>query len=67
MMKVPLVDWRSQYGVIRSKIRGAIEESLSVIPWKPLPTVSLLVFMPDESFFQTIIDNSELVSAWLET
>ena len=44
MMKVPLVDWRSQYGVTRSKIRGAIEESLSVIPWKPLPTVSLLVY-----------------------
>ena len=42
MMKVPLVDWRSQYGVTRSKIRGAIEESLSVIPWKPLPTVCYL-------------------------
>ena len=65
MMKVPLVDWRSQYGVTRSKIRGAIEESLNVIPWKLLPTVLLLLFMPDESFFHTVIGNSEIVSAWL--
>ena len=65
MMKVPLVDWRSQYGVTRSKIRGAIEENLNVILWKLLPTVSLLVFMPDESFFHTVIGNSEIVSAWL--
>ena len=45
-MKVPLVDWRGRYAVTRSKIRGAIEENLNVIPW----TVSLLLFMPDESF-----------------
>src|SRR5213594_289790 len=50
MMKVPLVDWRGRYAVTRSKIRGAIEENLNVIPWKLLPTVSLLLFMPDESF-----------------
>jgi hypothetical protein len=62
-MKVPLVDWRGQYAVTRSEIRGAIEENLNVIPW----TVPLLVFMPDESFFHTVIGNSELVSAWLET
>src|SRR5206468_6690144 len=49
-MKVPLVDWRGRYAVTRSKIRGAIEENLNVIPWKLLPTVSLLLFMPDESF-----------------
>ena len=49
-MKVSLVDWRGQYAVTRSKIRGAIEESLNVIPWKLLPTVLLLLFMPDESF-----------------
>jgi hypothetical protein len=65
MMKVPLVDSRGHDAVTRSEIRGAIEGSLNLIPWKSLPTFSLLVFMPDESFFQTIIENSELVSTWL--